>query len=355
MMLIGVVEAGGKGEVLLKRNVDTLAYGSFENGKFQLELELAAPSNVQLYVKTEEGYGLSANMVAEPGDVLCTVHENRSPISVQGGKYYKILYGWQKDAEYVRLEQEAIKQREGVDFMTISEEDRKALMESSRKKVALQSKIRDRYVKTLFVNEDPWVQLLAMACYNYFAIDTEDCEKRLTAIEMQIGESYTTKNLWEIIKTVKEYKANKLSTSVNSPLKEFKGITLNGKQLTFGDVVKRNKYTLLDFWGPGCGPCLKEFPNTIRTYKENNEKGFEVVTVNCYGNKKAWSKITNRFKFPWINLSDISRGEKEYSAIAISYGATSLPANFLIDQKGKIIAKNLKGEELDQKIAELLK
>ncbi|MBC5993957.1 TlpA family protein disulfide reductase [Pontibacter cellulosilyticus] len=105
----------------------------------------------------------------------------------------------------------------------------------------------------------------------------------------------------------------------------------------------KGKYVLLDFWASWCGPCRKEHPNIARAYEELKEKGFEVVSVSLDTNEKAWLGAIEKDSMTWTNVSNLKGFEDE---VAIKYSIQVLPANFLINPDGVIIAKDLKGEEL---------
>lgn len=113
----------------------------------------------------------------------------------------------------------------------------------------------------------------------------------------------------------------------------------------------RGQYVLVDFWASWCGPCRKENPNIIKAYEKYHDKGFEVVAISLDDKRAPWIKAIHTDKLPWKHLSDL-KGWK--SDLAIEYGIRSIPASFLVDKEGKIIAKNLRGKDLEAKLEELL-
>ncbi len=114
----------------------------------------------------------------------------------------------------------------------------------------------------------------------------------------------------------------------------------------------RGKYVLLDFWATWCGPCLQEMPNVARAYEKYKGKNFIVmgVSLDRPDAKAKWKEMIVSQHLNWVQVSDL----KLWSSLpALLYNVNGIPANFLIDPKGKIIAKNLRGEALQKKLAEI--
>ena len=114
----------------------------------------------------------------------------------------------------------------------------------------------------------------------------------------------------------------------------------------------RGNIVLIDFWASWCGPCRKENPNVVSLYEKYHAKGFEIFGVSLDKTREAWIKAIADDRLPWMQVSDLGYWK---SAPAVLYGVTSIPFTLLIDRDGKIIAKKLRGEDLEQKLAELMK
>jgi peroxiredoxin len=124
-----------------------------------------------------------------------------------------------------------------------------------------------------------------------------------------------------------------------------------GKPVKFSDVYSKNKYTLVDFWASWCGPCRQENPNVVAVFKEFKNKGFSVFGVSLDKSKENWLKAIEKDGLTWQHVSDLAYWD---NAAAALYAVNSIPSNLLVDSQGKIIAKNLRGEDLKAKIKELL-
>ncbi len=113
----------------------------------------------------------------------------------------------------------------------------------------------------------------------------------------------------------------------------------------------KGKYLLVDFWASWCGPCRGENPNVVKLYADYKDKGFDILGVSLDQKKEAWLKAIEDDQLAWNHVSDLKGWGNE---VAKLYGVSSIPHTILLDKEGKIIAKNLRGEELRAKIAELL-
>jgi thiol-disulfide isomerase/thioredoxin len=130
---------------------------------------------------------------------------------------------------------------------------------------------------------------------------------------------------------------------------EFSMEDTEGIMVSFEDY--KGKYVLVDFWASWCGPCRKENPNLVSAYKKYKSKGFDIIGVSLDDKRDPWLAAIKKDGLKWTNLSDL-KGWK--SGAVDSFGIKVVPTSFLLDPDGKIIAKNLRGEALEDKLAELL-
>jgi len=129
---------------------------------------------------------------------------------------------------------------------------------------------------------------------------------------------------------------------------DFTQNSTEGKPVRFADF--KGKYVFVDFWASWCGPCRAENPNVLKAYNQYKDKNFTVVGVSLDDNGEKWKKAISDDHMPWTQLSDLKGWENELSTY---YGIRAIPSSLLIDPQGKIIAKDLRGEALNQKLASL--
>ena len=128
-----------------------------------------------------------------------------------------------------------------------------------------------------------------------------------------------------------------------------------GESVSLKSVVenKKNRYVLLDFWASWCGPCMAEMPHLREAYKLYHKKGFEIYGVSLDSNREAWVGAIEKQQMRWVNVSAL---EGFKTSAADDYAVESIPTNYLIDcSNGVIVAKNLRGEAVAEKLAELFK
>lgn len=140
-----------------------------------------------------------------------------------------------------------------------------------------------------------------------------------------------------------------LSLKTGSMAPDFSQPDATGKSVSL--LSLRGKYVLIDFWASWCAPCRAENPHLLKAYNNYKDDNFTVLAVSLDKDKRLWLKAVKEDQLPWMQLSDLKGFDNSAGKI---YGVTSVPANFLIDPSGKIIATNLRGKGLEQALAQAL-
>ncbi|MEI6749294.1 MAG: TlpA disulfide reductase family protein [Bacteroidota bacterium] len=240
---------------------------------------------------------------------------------------------------------------------------------------ALDSKLNDLYVSFMQAKQAGDSALLARIDSTYNALEKEKTwftrdflkknPKSVVSPYLVISEAYlyelpaldsitasfdTCLNKSGYVVSLKERIAILKTVAVGQPAPDFTMNDTTGKPVKLSSF--KGKVLLVDFWASWCRPCRGENPNVVKAYNEFSKKGFDVLGVSFDEDKAKWIKAIKEDKLTWSHVSDLQRWG---NAAGKLYGVRSIPANVLLDKNGKIIARNLQGEALQAKLAELLK
>jgi peroxiredoxin len=134
-----------------------------------------------------------------------------------------------------------------------------------------------------------------------------------------------------------------------SAFPDFAVTSLDGQPLSVAGL--KGKYVMVDFWATWCGPCVAELPNVQKAYEKYHSKGFEIIGVSLDQDKDKLTSFIKEKNMPWAQYFD---GLGWHNKLAEKYGIESIPATFLLDKEGKIVASDLRGEALDQTLGKAL-
>ena len=172
---------------------------------------------------------------------------------------------------------------------------------------------------------------------------------------MIIPQKSKMKNLWiGFFAQAASMNLSAQSLEIGSKVPEIEAQTLLGANFKLSDLKK--DYILLDFWASWCAPCVEEQPELMKIYNEFseqvNDNRFDIIGISLDKSKENWSKVVEKNKIEWMQISDLKFWK---SPIAKAYFINELPYNLIIDKEGKVVAKNLHGEELENYLKNLFK
>lgn len=170
-----------------------------------------------------------------------------------------------------------------------------------------------------------------------FSFSPAELEEMFNGLDEPLKASAYGKRLGDLIAVKKRTAVGQMAIDFTAPDTLAKKVSLSSF---------RGKYVLLDFWASWCGPCRAENPNVLKAYNSFKDKGFTVLSVSLDANRAAWVRAIREDKLPWTHVLDQRAAE--------TYGVSGIPASFLIDPDGKILAVDLRGDDLSKKLEEVI-
>lgn len=194
----------------------------------------------------------------------------------------------------------------------------------------------------IFSHPDSYVTAELVLSNRMAVIDVVKFDPMYKAISPRVLSSFTGKKITDKYLKAKQFAVGK---TIDFTLPD-----VNGKEFKLSSL--KGKYVLVDFWASWCVPCRAENPFLLKAYGELKDKNFEIVGVSLDDARANWLKAVEQDKLPWTQVSDVKGFKTE---VAVRFGITAIPQNVLIDPDGKVIAKDLRGEDVNKKIAAYIK
>jgi peroxiredoxin len=196
-----------------------------------------------------------------------------------------------------------------------------------------------------FVRAHPnsYVALDVAMSQHHVITDPAAFEAILNALSPQLKNTDEGKKMAKALELVKRF-------AIGQPIIQFTQNDVNGKPVSLASL--KGKYVLIDFWASWCGPCRAEYPYLHKAYDQFKGKNFEIIGVSLDDKKALWVNSIKDNKFDWLEVCDLKGHQND---VVVAYGINAIPQSFLVDPNGIIIAKNLRGDDLVEKLKEVIK
>jgi peroxiredoxin len=324
---------------LMRRGGGNMNAAIVKDGKFTMEGKaIEYPDMVFL---TTPGQRESASFFLENSEITITGSlDSLSKVKVTGSKTQDEYYAFLSKLETIRNKTRTILQ----DARTAEQNNDTSGMAKIRTEMEDIRKQQTAAEKE-FVRNNPASYAVPVVLNNlYSKLSTEENESIIKSLDPGVAKTQTILLIIENVRTLK-------TVEIGQKAPEFVLKDVNGNSVSLSSRIG-SRLLLIDFWAAWCVPCRRENPNLLKVYNDFKDKGFEVLGVSLDRAKEDWIKAIEKDQLPWMQVSDLLYWD---SPVAQLYAVKSIPANFLLDKSGIIIAKNLRGDDLINKVKEMLK
>ena len=332
----GTVEGMPDGKAIIATvngsSLDTLAKADVKNGSFEFTGNVSEPTGAYIMVIGQRG---AIPFMLENANI--TVNAGQAGLTVTGSEGQKIYDQFM--AINTTTQQEAMKLQQEYQAANGDQAKMQAVQEAYAK---LMTDAQAKETELIKANPDSYVSTFVIVS-GMGQMEYEQLKERYNLLGEKAKASAQGKAIAAQIAKLE-------STAIGQIAPNFTITTPEGESISLYDI--KGKVKLIDFWASWCGPCRGENPHVVEIYKEYHPKGLEIFGVSLDNNKEAWVKAIADDGLVWKHGSDLKGWQ---SAPAQLYSVSGIPHTVLLDENNKIIAKNLRGDELKQRIAELLK
>ncbi|MGN0006480.1 MAG: redoxin domain-containing protein [Alistipes sp.] len=298
-----------------------------ENGKFRLEGNVEAVDFHYLATEADGEKNVLATLILEPGVITVADVEGEEHKSVAGTPANDANAAWRKTAKALIAE---YREADEVRRAQIGEEYDKLMKE------------------TYEANHDNLLGVYLLASELAYDMSGEELLAELDKLSPALQSS-------RIATKLRTQAEQRIKTDIGKPYIDIEQPNAAGETVSLKSVVENpaNKYVLVDFWASWCGPCMGEVPELVAAYKQYHSQGLEIYGVSFDRKAENWTETIKKHEMAWINVSLLSSFDNQ---AATDYSIQAIPSNVLIDcATGTIVAKNLRGEAVAEKFAELFK
>ena len=314
------------------------------NELFEFQGTIDAP---QMRILTVNGIAGQTALVLEPGETQAVIYKDSIYKSIaKGGDNNRVFTDYKKGYQLIINKISRLQK----DYM-LSKDDPEAVIEIQKRNKSMRSELKDYGLNFIKSNSGSDFSLILLdVITEQKGFNATLAQEVFKNMPIALLKKPYNKNLTEKISFKIQNEINKVDITVGVKAPDFTAPNPEGKMLTLNKIL--GEVTILDFWASWCKPCRVENPNFVRIFNKYHEKGLEIISVSLdrEGQKSAWVSAIEKDNLNWYNVSNLKFWQ---DPIAQLYNISSIPATFVLDSEGKILATRLRGQALEAKIAEL--
>jgi thiol-disulfide isomerase/thioredoxin len=339
VVLQGKIENPAAGNIILEEiqgnnvvPVDTFSLTA--DNTFEESLKVDEPGFYRLNL-----YGRQyVTLILDDEDVQILADMNSTePAKVEGSEDTKYL---ENINSVVRSNQQEVRALE-EQFLEARKNSEQARMKALQEEYMAMEAAKREKVKNVMRGMNSSIAQIYGVNYLDKEADFPFLDSLATRLRNDLPESKYVKDFTEGVDAMRATVVGQVAPEISLPTPE-------GEIKKLSDL--RGNVVMIDFWAAWCGPCRRENPNVVKMYEKYNDKGFEIYGVSLDRKKEDWVKAIEKDGLTWTQVSDLSYFNSE---AAKTYSVNAIPATVLLDKEGRIIARNLRGAELEKKLAEI--
>ncbi len=316
--------------------------GVIENGKFELK---GSTDNIDLGFIRIENEKINLPIILEEGKIKINIVKDSLQKSTIEGTFNNDKFQKFNNESVAILEKVKKFEKENNPKMqkALTENDTVTVNKIKKEYKNFQNDMND-YSKT-FIKNNPDAFISVLLLENFLMREYIPATEIKSFYDKLDKKLVNTKSAQNIKKTLDLM----LAVVIGKPAPKFSAKSPEGKLISLDESL--GKVTIVDFWASWCAPCRKENPNVVALYNEYHSKGLNIIGVSLDQDAKKWKDAIAKDNLSWIHVSNLKYWDEP---IGKQYGISSIPATFILDAKGNIVAKDLRGDALRAKVKELL-